>query len=190
MVDDAHGFGVLGGGGRGSLEAAGLGERDVPILMCTLGKALGTFGAFVAGSEPLIETLVQRGRTYVYTTALPPAVAAAGHAALRVLEEEPWRRARVLALAERFRSGAGALGLRLLPSATPIQPVLIGSEADAIAASEALLGAGLWVPAIRPPTVPAGQSRLRVTLSAAHHESDVDRLLEALATSPPGASHT
>ena len=188
MVDDAHGFGVLGRDGRGSLEAAGLGERDVPILMCTLGKALGTFGAFVAGGDPLIETLIQRGRTYVYTTALPPAVAAAGLAALRVLQEEPWRRARVLELAERFRSGATALGLRLLPSATPIQAVLLGSEADAIAASEALLGAGLWVPAIRPPTVPAGQSRLRVTLSAAHHESDVDRLLEALAASPPQAS--
>jgi 8-amino-7-oxononanoate synthase len=112
-------------------------------------------------------------------------VAAAAHAALRVLAEEPWRRARVLELATRFRSGAMTLGLRLLPSTTPIQPVLVGTEAAAVAASEALLAAGLWVPAIRPPTVPAGQSRLRVTLSAAHGEDDVDRLLAALATLAP-----
>jgi 8-amino-7-oxononanoate synthase len=181
MIDDAHGFGVLGPQGRGSLEVAGLGESDAPILMCTLGKALGVFGAFVAGSEPLIETLIQRGRTYIYTTALPPAVAAAARAALLVQAEESWRRERVLAHATRFRVAASDLGLALLPSKTPIQPVLMGSEASALAASAALLDRGLWVPAIRPPTVPAGRSRLRVTFSAAHTEQDVDRLLAALA---------
>jgi 8-amino-7-oxononanoate synthase len=182
MVDDAHGFGVLGGGGRGSVEAAGLTAADVPVLMCTLGKALGVFGAFVAGSEPLIETLIQRGRTYVYTTAMPPAVAAAARAALAVQVEESWRRERVLAHAARFRAAASAMGLDLLPSMTPIQPILVGSEVAALAASETLLTTGLWVPAIRPPTVPAGRSRLRVTFSAAHSDDDVDRLLEALAT--------
>lgn len=182
FVDDAHGIGVLGASGGGSVEAAGLDATDVPILMGTLGKALGTFGAFVAGSHPLIETLVQRARTYVYTTALPPAVAAATRAALRVMQEESWRRERVLQLVARFRRGADEFGLHLLDSRTPIQPVLFGSESDAVAASDALRERGLWVPAIRPPTVPAGSSRLRITFSAAHSESDVDRLLEALAT--------
>jgi len=186
FVDDAHGFGVLGASGGGTVEAAGLGAGDVPILMGTLGKALGTFGAFVAGSHPLIETLLQRARTYIYTTALPPAVAAASRAALRVMQEESWRRERVLAMVARFRRGADGLDLKLLDSRTPIQPVLLGSEADAVAASDALRDRGLWVPAIRPPTVPAGSSRLRITFSAAHSEADVDRLLEALANLPVG----
>jgi len=184
FVDDAHGLGVLGDSGRGSLEAAGLGIADVPILMGTLGKALGTFGAFVAGSEELIETLLQRARTYVYTTALPPAVAAATRAALRVLQQEPWRRERVLGHVARFRREAVTLGLPLLASGTPIQPVVLGSEVAAMAASDTLRRQGLWVPAIRPPTVPAGSSRLRVTFSAAHSENDVDRLLDSLAALP------
>jgi 8-amino-7-oxononanoate synthase len=184
FVDDAHGLGVLGDSGRGSLEAAGLGIADVPILMGTLGKALGTFGAFVAGSEELIETLLQRARTYIYTTALPPAVAAATRAALRVLQEEPWRRERVLGHVARFRREAVALGLPLLASGTPIQPVILGSEGAAMGASDSLRKQGLWVPAIRPPTVPAGGSRLRVTFSAAHSENDVDRLLDGLAALP------
>jgi 8-amino-7-oxononanoate synthase len=189
MVDDAHGFGVLGAGGRGSVEAAGLTPDDVPVLMCTLGKALGVFGAFVAGSENLVETLIQRGRSYIYTTAMPPALAAATRAALAVQAEEGWRRKRVLAHALRFREGARSLGLALLPSGTPIQPVLCGSETAALAASAALFAAGLWVPAIRPPTVPSGRSRLRITFSAAHEDRDVDRLLEALAALPsPGLS--
>jgi len=182
MVDDAHGFGVLGATGRGSLEAAGLTAADVPVLMCTLGKALGVFGAFVAGSETLIETLIQRGRSYIYTTAMPPALAAATRAALAVQAEESWRRERVLAHATRFRAAAATRGLELLPSETPIQPIVTGSEAAALAASEALLALGLWVPAIRPPTVPSGRSRLRVTFSAAHSDEDVDRLIAALAT--------
>jgi 8-amino-7-oxononanoate synthase len=180
MVDDAHGFGVLGATGRGSLEAAGLTAADVPVLMCTLGKALGVFGAFVAGSETLIETLIQRGRSYIYTTAMPPALAAATRAALAVQAEESWRRERVLAHAARFRAAAVALGFELLPSDTPIQPIVTGSETAALAASEALLAAGFWVPAIRPPTVPPGRSRLRITFSAAHGDEDVDRLIAAL----------
>jgi 8-amino-7-oxononanoate synthase len=180
FVDDAHGFGVLGRSGRGSLEAAGLGLQDVPVLMGTLGKAVGTFGAFVAGPGEFVETLLQRARTYIYTTAVPPAVAAATRAALRVLQEEPWRRERVLAHAARFRREAAGLGLCMPPSATPIQPVVIGDEAAAVVASEALRSQGLWIPAIRPPTVPAGTSRLRITFSAAHEDADVDRLLEAL----------
>jgi 8-amino-7-oxononanoate synthase len=181
MVDDAHGFGVLGAGGRGSVEAAGLTPDDVPVLMCTLGKALGVFGAFVAGSENLIETLIQRGRSYIYTTAVPPALAAAARAALTVQADEGWRRERVLGHAARFRDAARSLGYALLPSDTPIQPLVCGSETAALAASEALLARGLWVPAIRPPTVPSGRSRLRITFSAAHEDTDVDRLLDALA---------
>jgi 8-amino-7-oxononanoate synthase len=148
--------------------------------MGTLGKAFGTFGAFVAGSHELVETLLQKARTYVYTTALPPAVAAATRAALRVLQDEPWRRVRVLEHVARFRRGAADLGLRLLESSTPIQPLVLGSEAAAVTASDALRAQGLWVPAIRPPTVPAGSSRLRITFSAAHEPADVDRLLAAL----------
>jgi 8-amino-7-oxononanoate synthase len=184
FVDDAHGLGVLGATGRGALEEAGLDAEDVPILMGTLGKALGTFGAFVAGSEALVETLLQTGRTYVYTTALPPAVAAATRESLRVLDDEPWRRARVLDNVAHFRREASGLGLRLMDSSTPIQPVVLGSEAASVAASDALRAHGLWVPAIRPPTVPSGSARLRITFSAAHQTSDVDRLLEALAALP------
>ena len=181
-VDDAHGFGVLGPSGLGSVEAAGLDAEAVPSLMCTFGKALGTFGAFVAGPETLIETLVQTAREHVYTTAVPPALAAATRAALAVARDEPWRRERVLRLAAEFRAGAETLGLRLAASSTPIQPVIVGDERAALAASAALHDAGFFVPAIRPPTVPAGSSRLRFTFSAAHHDLDLERLLAALAT--------
>jgi 8-amino-7-oxononanoate synthase len=181
-VDDAHGLGVLGPTGGGSVEESGLTLAEVPVLMGTLGKALGTFGAFVAGSAELVETLLQRARTYVYTTALPPAVAAATRAALGLVRSEPERRARVLARASDFAAGAGALGLGLQQSSTPIQPLVLGSERAALEASEALLELGLWVPAIRPPTVPTGSSRLRFTFSAAHAADDVARLLEALRT--------
>jgi 8-amino-7-oxononanoate synthase len=179
-VDDAHGLGVLGTHGRGSLEQAELGPDDAPVLMGTLGKALGTFGAFVAGSAPLIDYLVQRGRTYIYTTALPPAVASATRTALRILQDEPWRRERLDGLVSRFRAAAAALELNLLPSYTPIQALILGDESAAMTASEALLKAGLWVPAIRPPTVPENTSRLRITFSASHTDSDLERLLEAL----------
>lgn len=180
FVDDAHGFGVLGEHGRGSVEFAGLGGDEVPVLMCTLGKAVGTFGAFVAGSIELVETLVQGAREYIYTTALPPAIAAATRAALRLMRDEPWRRAAVLAHAARFRAEAAALGLPLAPSISPIQPLLLGTESAALDASAALRDQGIFVPAIRPPTVPPGTSRLRITFSAAHTDADLDRLLAAL----------
>lgn len=180
MVDDAHGFGVLGEQGRGSLVAAGLGLDEVPVYMATLGKAAGSFGAFVAGSETLIETLIQKSRTYIYTTALPAAVAAATRAALQIMQRDDWRREHLAHLITRFRQGAQQLGLSLMNSSTAIQPLLVGAEAKAVALSDALLQLGFLVTAIRPPTVPAGTARLRITLSAAHSESDVERLLEAL----------
>ena len=179
-VDDAHGFGVLGPQGFGSVEAAGLDFDAVPSLMCTFGKALGTFGAFVAGPETLVESLAQTAREHVYTTAVPPALAAATRAALEVARDEPWRRERVLRLAADFRAGAEALGLRLAASSTPIQPVIVGDERAALAASAALGDAGFFVPAIRPPTVPTGSSRLRFTFSAAHSDGDLERLLAAI----------
>ena len=180
-VDDAHGIGVLGGRGAGTLEHFGLGPREVPALVGTLGKAFGSFGAFVAGEAELVETLVQRARTYIYTTALPPAVAAAARTALEVSLAEPWRRTRVLALARRFRALAGEAGLPLAASETPIQPVLIGGADAAVEASRRLLERGYYVAAIRPPTVPDGSSRLRVALSAAHRDADVEGLVAALA---------
>ncbi len=186
-VDDAHGLGVIGATGRGSLEHFGLSADDVPALVGTFGKAFGSFGAFVAGSGELIDTLVQRARTYIYTTALPAAVAAATRAALAVSIEESWRRERVLALTRRFRERASSAGLPLADSTTPIQPVMLGGADTAVRASEALLARGFFVAAIRPPTVPADTSRLRVTLSAAHRDDDVDRLVDALAAVLAGA---
>jgi 8-amino-7-oxononanoate synthase len=180
-VDDAHGLGVIGATGRGSLEHFGLSPAEVPALVGTLGKAFGSFGAFVAGSADLVETLVQRARSYIYTTALPPAVAAATRAALAVSIDESWRRERVLALTRRFRELAREARLPLADSKTPIQPVLLGEPDAAVRASRQLLDQGLFVAAIRPPTVPAGTSRLRITLSAAHRDSDVDALVVALA---------
>lgn len=182
MVDDAHGFGVQGPEGRGTVAAAGLGTDQVPVLMATFGKALGTFGAFVAGSEDLVETLIQQARTYVYTTATPPALAEATRAALRIARTESWRRERLHSLIERFREGAQQLQLPLMQTRTPIQPLLVGDSAAAVALAAHLERQGMLVVAIRPPTVPAGSARLRVTLSALHADADVDRLLDALAT--------
>lgn len=180
MVDDAHGFGVLGEQGRGSVEHHGLKADAVPVLMGTLGKACGGFGAFVAGSEALIETLIQSARTYIYTTATPPALAEAGRAALKLLQSEAWRRERLHALIARFRKGAAERGLELMDSTTPIQPLLIGESAAALELSAALKEQGILAAAIRPPTVPAGSARLRLTLTAAHTEAQLDRLLDAL----------
>ncbi|HKJ77484.1 MAG TPA: 8-amino-7-oxononanoate synthase [Gammaproteobacteria bacterium] len=180
MVDDAHGLGVIGPGGRGSVAAAGLTTAEVPILVGTLGKAFGSAGAFVAGDAALIETLIQQARSYIYTTAAPPAVAEATRAALGIARDEDWRRDHLQALVARFRAGAAALGLELMESETPIQPVVLGETARAVAWSDALWQRGILVTAIRPPTVPDGTARLRVTLSAAHDEAQVDRLLEAL----------
>jgi 8-amino-7-oxononanoate synthase len=180
IVDDAHGIGVLGNHGRGSVAAAMLDADAVPVLMGTLGKALGTFGAFVAGSAGLIEALIQGARTYIYTTALPPAIAAATRASLRLAQTEEWRRERLQRHISRFREHALAEGWPLLPSATPIQPLMLGSEAAALAASSELLAQGILVSAIRPPTVPRGSARLRITFSAAHEDDDVEQLLHGL----------
>lgn len=180
MVDDAHGLGVLGKNGTGSVGHFRLTQEQVPILVGTLGKAFGTFGAFVAGSDILIETLIQKARTYLFTTALPPAVAEATHASLRLIISETWRREKLQILIRRFRHGAEQLGLPLLDSPTPIQPILIGDNRRSLTASQMLLERGLLVSAIRPPTVPDGQARLRVTLCATHEEAQVDRLLDAL----------
>lgn len=187
MVDDAHGLGVLGEDGAGSVAEAGLGTHEVPILMATLGKTLGCGGAFVAGSAVLIDGLIQFARTYIYTTAMPPALAAAAHAAVTLAREESWRRDKLQQLIARFRRGAEQLGLPLMPSRTAIQPLLLGDAQQALDASRRLEAAGLLVVAIRPPTVPPGQSRLRITLSAAHEEAHVDRLLDALACLRPAS---
>ncbi len=180
MVDDAHGLGVLGDDGAGSVRAANLGQREVPLLMATLGKALGCSGAFVAGPATLIDGLVQFARPYIYTTAMPPALAAAALEAVQLAQSEAWRREKLAALIARFRGGATELGLPLAASVSAIQPLLLGSAEAALAAAQALERQGLLVTAIRPPTVPVGQARLRITLSAAHEEAHVDRLLGAL----------
>jgi 8-amino-7-oxononanoate synthase len=213
VVDDAHGLGVIGATGRGAVEYFGLEAEAVPVLVGTLGKAFGSFGAFVAGSKELIELLMQKARSYIYTTALPQPVAAASRKALEIAQRETWRRERVLALTARFRSGAEQMGIPVMgavatdatsprgvaahadvlswPKAaelargqaqplTPIQPVLLGSSEAALRAQRELLEAGFCVVAIRPPTVPRGSARLRVTLSAAHTEAQVDSLVEAL----------
>ncbi|HET9391548.1 MAG TPA: 8-amino-7-oxononanoate synthase [Steroidobacteraceae bacterium] len=183
VVDDAHGLGVLGASGRGSIEYFGLDPDRVPVLVGTLGKALGSFGAFVAGSNDLIELLMQKARSYIYTTALPQPVAAATRRALQIAQREGWRRDKVLALTARFRSAAARSGVELLPGAeplTPIQPVVLGGSKAALAAQQELLDMGFCVVAIRPPTVPRGSARLRVTFSAAHSEAQVDALAEAL----------
>jgi 8-amino-7-oxononanoate synthase len=184
MVDDAHGFGVLGDDGAGSLGAAKLGQHEVPLLMATLGKALGCSGAFVAGSAPLIEGLIQFARPYIYTTAMPPALAAAALEAVRLAQTETWRREKLAALIARFRAGAAQLDLPLTASASAIQPLLLGDARAAVQAAQVLERQGLLVVAIRPPTVPVGQARLRITLSAAHEEAHVDALLGALADLP------
>ena len=185
FVDDAHGFGVLGPDGQGSPEHLGLGAREVPLRMVTLGKAVGCGGALVLGSRDLIDALVQFARPFVYTTAMPPAVASAASAAIALIRREPQRRAHLQALIARFRQGASQIGYRLMASVTPIQPLWIGAADAAVALSQALMRRGWYVPAIRPPTVPAGSARLRVTLSAAHTEAQVDGLLDALDQARP-----
>ena len=180
MVDDAHGFGVLGKTGAGLVEQLNLGMDEVPVLMGTLGKAFGTYGAFVAGSEALIETLVQFSRSYIYTTAPPPAVAVATQASLKLVKSEQWRRDKLNQLIKRFRQGAEQIGLNLLASSTPIQPILVGSDEKLLNINNNLIEQGFMVGAIRPPTVPEGTGRLRVTLCANHSEQQVDALLDAL----------
>ncbi|MBK1694009.1 8-amino-7-oxononanoate synthase [Chromatium weissei] len=185
LIDDAHGFGVLGRGGRGSLNHFELSANETTIVMGTLGKAFGTFGAFVAGAEAVIETLIQRARSYIFTTAMPPALAEATRVSLLLAESDDWRREQLRALIARFRHGATQLDLPLADSFTPIQPLLTGSAARALTWSAALETAGILVTAIRPPTVPVGTARLRITLSAAHTEAEVDRLLATLIATQP-----
>ena len=180
MVDDAHGFGVLGKSGAGLIEQHNLSVDQVPILMGTFGKAFGTYGAFVAGSQALIETLIQFSRSYIYTTATPPALAVATSASLKLVRTEQWRRDKLNKLISRFRQGAAQIGLKLMDSNTAIQPVLFDSDQQVLQASKKLLQDGFMVGAIRPPTVPAGTGRLRITLSANHSEQQVDALLDSL----------
>jgi len=182
LADDAHGIGVLGKNGRGSFEHLEVPLVPPAILMGTLGKALGVFGAFVAGEAVLIETLIQRARTYIYTTALPPAVAEATRASLRLVRAEGWRREHLRTLVAKFRAGAQQLGFALTSSSTPIQPLILGETRVAVETSRHLRERGILVPAIRPPTVPDGAARLRISFSAAHTATQVDQLLETLAT--------
>lgn len=178
LVDDAHGLGVIGQNGRGSISSCD--AEALPILMGTFGKAFGTAGAFVAADEVVIETLTQQARTFVYTTAQPAALAAATLKSLAIVQEETWRREKLQALISQFRAGAKALGLSLIPSETAIQPIIVGDVERVNAVGFALEKKGLLVGAIRPPTVPEGEARLRVTLSAVHSEQDVEQLLDAL----------
>ncbi len=180
VVDDAHGFGVLGSHGGGCAEHFGLSQQQLPILMGTLGKSFGSFGAFVAGSEALIETLIQFARPYIYTTALPPAVAATSRVGLSLLREGSQRREHLHQLIAYFRQGAAQLGLVLMDSFTPIQPIVLGEDDLVMQVARQLREQGILVGAIRPPTVPEGTGRLRITLNANHSHKDVDQLLGGL----------
>jgi len=179
LVDDAHGFGVLGEQGRGALAHLGQNSQRI-IYMATLGKAAGVSGAFIAAEQVVIDTLVQNARSYIYTTASPPALASALMASLAILREEEWRREQLRKLISQLRGGLAELPWVLMSSSTPIQPLQVGSNEDAVALSEGLRACGIWVPAIRPPTVPPGTARLRISLSAAHTEADVTQLIETL----------
>ncbi len=180
MVDDAHGIGLWGEVGQGTVASCHLGQDEVPLLMATFGKAFGTYGAFVAGPADRIETLVQKARPFRYTTALPPALAVATHEALRQVIGEPERRTWLHEQVDYFRRSALELDLPLAPSRSPIQPLMVGSAAETQTLSKALEARGIYAPAILPPTVPRGKARLRISLSAAHTRSDLNHLLEAL----------
>lgn len=180
MVDDAHGIGVLGDSGKGSLEHYQLSSADIPVYMATLGKALGTAGAFIAGSDDLIETLIQKARSYIYTTASPPALAEATRASLNIIQSQPELRSQLNDNIQYFRNSCHQLGIALTHSNTAIQPVILGATKKTVAASEQLFAQGILVTAIRPPTVPEGTARLRITLSAQHSHAHIDKLIEAL----------
>ena len=180
MVDDAHGFGVLGACGRGSPEQYGLPQTQIPVYMATLGKALGTAGAFIAGSEELIETLIQKARTYIYTTAMPAAIAEATRAGLDLVKNRPALREQLNSNVQYFRSCCNQQSIALNKSQTAIQPVIIGDEEKTMTLSKKLFDRGILVTAIRPPTVPEGTSRLRITLSASHTREHIDKLVKAL----------
>ncbi len=190
FVDDAHGFGVLGPHGEGSVTAAGLDSEQVPVLMATLGKSAGLQGAFVAGSEALIEALIQFSRTYIYTTALPPAVAAALRISIRLIAEESWRRERLQENIAIFQSLARQEGLSLLDSTTAIQGVSVGDAQLALRCAEQVCEQGYLVTAIRAPTVPAGSERIRITLTSLHRHEQIAGLVVALARAMPEAAHS
>jgi len=179
VIDDAHGFGVLGESGRGALAHFGLDSAHIAYVG-TLGKAAGVSGAFVAGSEYLIELLIQRARTYIYTTASPPPLAAALMKSVELIRSEDWRRQRLTELSARMSRGLKLRRWRLLASQTAIQPLIVGDNSESVALSQLLATAAILVPAIRPPTVPKGSARLRISLSAAHAQADVDLLIESL----------
>ncbi|MGC2047509.1 MAG: 8-amino-7-oxononanoate synthase [Gallionella sp.] len=179
LVDDAHGFGVLGEGGRGSLSLSGIASPRI-IYMATLGKAAGVSGAFVAAEKAVIDTLINHARSYIYTTATPPALASAVLSSLQLIEQGEELRAHLQSLIAQLRSGLHKLPWKSMQSSTAIQPMLIGDNRQALKLSESLRDRGIWVAAIRPPTVPQGTARLRITLSAAHRTADVTRLIEAL----------
>lgn len=181
VVDEAHGVGVLGPEGRGACAAAELSPRDVPVVVAPLGKAFGGQGALVFGAAPLVEHLLQSARPYVFSTAALPALAAAMSANLEAIRTQGWRRAKLASLVARFRRGALRHGLPVLESNTPIQPVVLGGNSRALAVARVLEQNGFWVAPIRPPTVPDGKARLRITITAAHAESEVDALVDALA---------
>ena len=180
-LDDAHGFGVLGEEGRGMISTLPLSTSQSRLIyLATLGKAAGVAGAFVAGSHDLIEWLVNRARTYIYTTAQPPLLAAGVSASLKLIAGETWRRERLYELVARLKAGVTGLPWPLMASETPIQPLVVGSNAEALRLAEGLKAQGILIPAIRPPTVPQSSARLRISLSAAHELGDVDRLVAAL----------
>ena len=179
-VDDAHGVGVVGPDGRGTAAASRLGVGEVPLQLATLGKALGGYGAAVFGDADLVEHLAETARPYIYTTALPPAQAAASLAAVKLARHDHWRREKLVELVGHLRHRAKAAGLVLMPSDTPIQPLIVGDDARALSMAATLQSRGFWVAAIRPPTVPEGRARLRITLSALHTVADVDALVAAL----------
>lgn len=180
VIDDAHGFGTLGPQGRGSLAHFAIPPSPRVVLIGTLGKASGVSGAFVAGDATVIDYLLQTARTHIFTTAQPPALAEAIMKSLVLIAGSDERRQHLLDLIARLRAGLASLPWELMPSPTAIQPVIIGGNEDALRISAGLLERGYWVPAIRPPTVPAGKARLRITLSAAHTEAQVDGLLATL----------
>lgn len=180
MLDDAHGFGVLGEKGRGSLEYYNLPTEQTDIYMATLGKSMGVSGAFVAGSNDLIETLIQFSRTYTYTTAMPAVLAETIRESLLLLEQESWRREKLNELIHYFRTSALQLGINLTSSPTAIQPILIGDNQIATQLAEELMEQGIYVAAIRPPTVSENTARLRITLSANHNKEDINQLLDVL----------
>lgn len=181
MIDDAHGVGAIGINGRGLIdEFPDLTQADVPILVGTLGKAFGSSGAFVCGDVSLIDYLTQFARPYVYSTAMPPAIAEATRTSLRLVREDTWRRDRLAELVGRFRSAAGAMNLSLTESRSPVQALILGEPERALSVSQRLRELGIHVTAIRPPTVPVGTSRLRITFTASHTDAHLDSLLQAL----------